>query len=127
MGGLAVEAYLFCLVLFFAFHVSFFDFTSSCCEAIYPTVFVFENLPLDLHLSPVPLKSSSLVNCEEVIGLHAILASVFRNRQNSSNGGYLASLARKKSLTALQNYLLLNCLAICILVITIYNLKNKVC
>ena len=61
-----------------------------------PLSLFFENLPLDLHLSPVPLKSSSLVDCKEVIGLHAILASVFRNRQNSSNGGYLASLARKR-------------------------------
>ena len=27
------------------------------------------------------------------MGLQAILASVFKNRQNSSNGGHLASLA----------------------------------
>ena len=27
------------------------------------------------------------------MGLQAILASVFKNRQNSSNGGYLASFA----------------------------------
>ena len=58
-----------------------------------PLSLFFENLPLGLHLSPVPFKSSSLVHCKEVIGLHVILVSVFRNRQNSLNGGYLTSLA----------------------------------